>query len=75
MEIFLFSFLIFILMSLALTLGLMFGRQGVQGSCGGLNRIPGLENSCSVCTKQRCPRKKSRNSQDRKPTINVERID
>ncbi len=57
MATFLFTFVIFILMSLALTLGLLFGRQGVQGSCGGLNRIPGLEDSCSVCTNKKCPRK------------------
>jgi hypothetical protein len=56
-EIFIISFFVFVLMALALSLGLLFGRQPVKGSCGGLNRIPGLENSCSACKNKQCPRK------------------
>jgi len=57
-DIFLITFTVFIFMALALALGLLFGREGIQGSCGGLNRIPGLEGSCGACTNKRCPRKK-----------------
>ena len=62
MELFVITFVAFLLMGLALALGMLFGRQGVQGSCGGLNRIPGLEDSCGSCAKKRCPRKKNSNT-------------
>ncbi len=58
MGIFLLTFAVFIIMALALALGLLCGRKGIQGSCGGLNRIPGLEDACGACAKKHCPRKK-----------------
>ena len=29
-----------------LALGVMRGRRGITGSCGGLNQIPGIESDC-----------------------------
>jgi hypothetical protein len=57
MNVFLASFAVFLLFSGALALGLLFGRGGLRGSCGGLNRIPGLKGSCGACGTDRCPRK------------------
>jgi len=56
------AIVLFIFMALAMALGQLFGRRGVQGSCGGLNRIPGLRDSCGACTNKRCPRKQQRDS-------------
>ena len=40
------SFLVFILAVAGLGLGLLRGRRGIQGSCGGLNNIPGVASDC-----------------------------
>lgn len=50
MEI-LISICVFFVAVAAMNIGILFGRHGVQGSCGGLNRIPGLENACGGCDK------------------------
>jgi uncharacterized protein len=58
MMVFLISFGVFLLTALALGLGLLLGRAGITGSCGGLNRIPGLEGACGAC-EQPCPRRRA----------------
>jgi hypothetical protein len=57
MSVFIASFAAFLLLALSLALGLLLGRAGVSGSCGGLNRIPGLKGSCGACGTDRCPRR------------------
>jgi hypothetical protein len=56
MTVFLISFGVFLLTAVALGLGLLLGRMGISGSCGGLNRIPGLEGACRACERP-CPRR------------------
>ena len=45
MEIFLFSFVIMGIALLGMGLGVLCGRQGIKGSCGGLN-----SGECGICT-------------------------
>jgi len=42
---FIITFLIFLLVSVAMALGVMFGRKRIQGSCAGLASV-GIEKSC-----------------------------
>lgn len=46
MEIFLISFVIMVIALLGMGIGVLFGRQGIKGSCGGLNHVDG----CGICT-------------------------
>lgn len=57
MTIFLISFFLFLIAVLAMGVGLLLGREGIRGSCGGLNRIPGLKDACGACTATRCKRR------------------
>jgi len=48
---FIITFFIFLLVIFAMALGVIFGRKGLQGSCGGLASV-GIEKNCnceSVC--------------------------
>jgi hypothetical protein len=47
METFIPTFIIFILSILGLAAGIIFGRQPIAGSCGGLNNQKGID--CSTC--------------------------
>ena len=49
MTVFLISVLVFALAMLGLGLGVLAGRGAPRGSCGGLNRIPGLKGACGGC--------------------------
>jgi len=42
---FIITFFIFLLVIIGLALGVIFGRKGLQGSCGGLASV-GIEKSC-----------------------------
>lgn len=55
MATFLAALLLFGLAFLGLALGVLLGRAPIAGSCGGLNRIPGIERDCS-CDKP-CPKR------------------
>lgn len=50
MTVFVITFAVITLAILALAVGLLFGRKGIAGSCGGLNRIGGIERECPVCS-------------------------
>jgi hypothetical protein len=54
-----FAILIFGLAFLGLSIGVLRGRTGITGSCGGLNQIPGIESDCGgACRSGRsCPNK------------------
>ena len=50
MEIFIITFIIFLIIILIMSLGVMLMNKNIKGSCGGLNAISG-SNKCSVCNK------------------------
>jgi len=55
MVIFLVTFavtlVVFLVSMLALGLGLLMGRKGLTGSCGGIATLPGFESGCAACEK------------------------
>ena len=40
------TLLVFIGVMAGMAIGVIKGRQAISGSCGGLNRIPGVESDC-----------------------------
>jgi hypothetical protein len=53
------SFLVFILAVAGLGLGLLRGRRGIQGSCGGLNNIPGVASDCGGACRRQCRKRRN----------------
>ncbi|GJM14369.1 MAG: hypothetical protein DHS20C12_27720 [Pseudohongiella sp.] len=45
---FLITFLVIAVVIAIMSIGVLFGRKPVQGSCGGLNNIDGM-NECEIC--------------------------
>jgi hypothetical protein len=56
---FLIAFILFLVAVVALSLGQLFGRQAVRGSCGGLSAIPGVGSDCGGSCRRRCERRAS----------------
>ena len=54
----LFSIVIFALAAIALGIGVLLGRGAVEGSCGGLNRIPGVESDCGGTCRRPCKKRR-----------------
>ena len=50
MEIFVLTFVIFLIIIVIMSLGVMLMNKNIKGSCGGLNAISGAD-KCSVCNK------------------------
>ena len=50
METFVLTFLIFLIIIVIMSLGVMLMNKNIKGSCGGLNAISGTD-KCSVCNK------------------------
>ena len=50
MEIFVLTFVIFLIIIVIMSLGVMLMNKNIKGSCGGLNAISGTD-KCSVCNK------------------------
>ena len=48
------ALLVFILAFVGMALGILRGRRGIQGSCGGLNNIPGIESDCGGACRTAC---------------------
>ena len=48
------SFLVFALAAVGMGLGLLYGRRGIHGSCGGLNRIAGIASDCGGACRRTC---------------------
>ena len=55
MELFLVSFIIIAIAVFGMAIGVVFGRNPIKGSCGGLNNIDGL--ACDICEKP-CEKKR-----------------
>lgn len=53
-----FSIVIFALAAAALGIGVLRGRRAIRGSCGGLNRIPGVESDCGGSCHRPCKQKR-----------------
>lgn len=55
MSLYLITFLVMLLIVVAMAVGVMAGRKPLQGSCGGLNKIEGL-GECEICggDRQKC---------------------
>ncbi len=51
MEEFVISFAVILIVVLGMGVGVLFGRSGIKGSCGGLNTLVGLGLHCDVCSK------------------------
>lgn len=50
METFLLTFVLLLLVTLGMAVGVMFRGRSIKGSCGGLNAISGAD-KCVVCSK------------------------
>ena len=55
----LFSIVVFALVAVALGIGLLRGGRAIQGSCGGLNRIPGVESDCGGACRRPCRKRRA----------------
>lgn len=51
METLLLAFIVFLLVVLGMSVGVMFMGKRIKGSCGGLNAIAGAD-KCVVCSKE-----------------------
>ncbi|MGD8976394.1 MAG: (Na+)-NQR maturation NqrM [Gammaproteobacteria bacterium] len=54
------SFVIFSLAVLGLALGLLLSGRRIQGSCGGLNQLSGVESDCGGACRRPCPARRAR---------------
>lgn len=54
------SFVIFSLAVLGLASGLLLSGRRIQGSCGGLNQVPGVESDCGGACRRPCPARRAR---------------
>lgn len=59
MATFLFAFLLFATAIAAMSVGVMFGRRRIEGSCGGLNRVAGVESDCGGACRRPCARRRA----------------
>ena len=58
MSVFIAAFIVFTLVALGMSVGVIFNNRELKGSCGGLGNIPGVSNDCS-CSNP-CDKKKAR---------------
>ena len=49
MATFLITFFVLLLVVAAMAVGVLAGRRPLNGSCGGLNNVDGLEQACPIC--------------------------
>lgn len=60
MSTFFITFGVFMLVILAMAVGVIVRNQAIKGSCGGLNDIEGLEGACAICAgRHKCRRKRA----------------
>ena len=60
MATFVLALVLFLLAFSAMALGFMFGRRRIEGSCGGLNQLPGVESDCGGTCRRPCPRRRQK---------------
>lgn len=60
MATYLIAFLVFALVIAGMSIGVLAGRGRIQGSCGGLNQIPGIESDCGGACRRPCARRRAR---------------
>lgn len=58
MSVFIIAFIVFSLVALGMSVGVIFNNRELKGSCGGLGNIPGMSSDCS-CSNP-CDKKKAR---------------
>jgi len=56
---FLLSLLVFALAAAGMGLGLLRGRRAIQGSCGGLNNLPGVTSDCNGTCRRPCRKRRN----------------
>jgi hypothetical protein len=56
---FLLAFTLFATAIGAMSIGVMFGRRRIEGSCGGLNQVAGIESDCGGACRRPCARRRS----------------
>ncbi len=59
MATFMLAFLLFATAIAAMSIGVMFGRRRIEGSCGGLNQVAGLESDCGGSCRRPCARRRA----------------
>jgi len=52
------SMLVFLLVTLGMSIGVLRGRRHIEGSCGGLNKIPGIESDCGGVCRRPCKKRR-----------------
>lgn len=50
MEVLLLTFVFMLIIVLGMSIGVLFGRSSIRGSCGGANRIKGVDMACPACS-------------------------
>lgn len=63
MAVFAIAFLLFLLAIGGMALGVMAGRGRIEGSCGGLNRVPGVDSDCGGACRRPCARRRATRAQ------------
>lgn len=59
MYLFFITFVAFVLVMIAMAVGVIVGNRSIKGSCGGLNDLDGLSGACDICEgKKLCERRK-----------------
>lgn len=51
------TLLVFMLAIAGMAIGVLKGRKAITGSCGGLNRIPGVQSDCGGRCQATCKRR------------------
>ena len=65
MSTFVLAFLIFMIVMVAMAVGVIVNDRAIKGSCGGLNDIEGLSGACDICEgKKVCKRRQQRMEHD-----------
>ena len=62
---YLIAFLVFALVIAGMSIGVLAGRGRIQGSCGGLNQLPGIESDCGGACRRPCAKKRARMESER----------
>jgi len=59
MNVFILTLVVFMLVMVAMAVGVIINNRAIKGSCGGLNDIDGLKGACDICEiKTQCRRRK-----------------